>query len=160
MHEILNVLIAVAVVVLIVVRRFRPRRIEGRRPFTLPIALGVIGAAQGSPIEAHHAVVGTGLLAGEIVAALLLGVGLGATMRVWRKPDGSTWSKGTWATFGVFLLSIAVRGGMMAAGYAAGVKPGSGTVILSVAAWLLAQNAVIVWRARTVTAPEPVSVHP
>ncbi len=159
MHEVLNALIAVAVVGLVIVRRFTPRRIEGRRPFTLPIALAVIGVAQGSPIDPRHAVLSTGLLAGEVVAALLLGLGLGATMRVWRKPDGSTWSRGTWATFGVILLSVAVRGGIMAVGHARGIAFGSGAIMLSVAAWVLTQNAVLLWRARSLPDPAPVSVH-
>jgi len=148
MHEALNALIIVAVVVLVVVGRFRRRRINERRLLVVPIVLGVIGLAQGSTVDAHHAALSAGLLAAEIVAALLLGLGLGATMRVWREPDGSPWSQGTWTTFGVFVASIAVRGGLYAAGYAAGVRPGSGTLMITVAAWLLAQNAVIAWRCR------------
>jgi hypothetical protein len=79
-------------------------------------------------------------------------------MRVWREADGSLWSRGTWATFGVFVASIAVRGGLYGLGYAAGVRPGSGTVLISVAAWLLAQNAVIGRRSRGL--PGRVSVQP
>lgn len=160
MHEVINALIIAAVVVLVIVRRFTARRLDGRRPYVIPIVLVAIAVAQGHPIDPHHAVVSTGLLAGEIVAALLLGLGLGATMRVWREPDGSTWSRGTWATFGVFLLSIAVRGGLMAVGYAVGIKAGSGEAMLTVAAWVLTQNAVLLWRARTLPAPARVSVHP
>jgi hypothetical protein len=148
MHEALNALIIVAVVVLVIAGRFRRRRIDERRLLVIPIVLGVIGLAQGSTVDAHHAALSAGLLAAEIVAALLLGLGLGATMRVWREPDGSPWSKGTWTTFGVFVASIAIRGGLYAAGYAAGVRPGSGTLMITVAAWLLAQNAVIAWRCR------------
>jgi hypothetical protein len=39
-----------------------------------------------------------------------------------------------------------------------GVKTGSGAILLSVAAWMLTQNAVLVWRARTL--PARVSVQP
>jgi hypothetical protein len=148
MHGLLNALIIVAVIVLVVVRRFSRRRIEERRLLVLPIVIAVIGLAQGGVIDRHHSVLSMGLLAAEVLAALLLGLGLGATMRVWREADGSPWSKGTWATFGVFVTSVAVRGGLFAVGYAAGVRLGSGTMLVSVAAWLLAQNAVLAWRCR------------
>lgn len=148
MHGLLNALIILAVIVLVIVRRFSRRRIERGRLLVLPIVIAGIGIAQGSVIDRHHAELGAGLLAAEVVAALLLGLGLGATMRVWREVDGSPWAKGTWATFGVFVTSVAVRGGLYAIGYAAGVRPGSGTMVISVAAWLLAQNAVLAWRCR------------
>jgi uncharacterized membrane protein YsdA (DUF1294 family) len=158
MHEAHNALIIAAVIVLVVVRRFRPRRVNEGKLLVIPIIIGGIGVAQGSMVDAHHVALSAGLLVAEIVAALLLGLGLGATTRVWREPDGSHWSRGTWATFGVFLASVAVRGGLYAAGYAAGVRPGSGTLLISVAAWLLAQNAIIAWRCREL--PARVSVQP
>jgi hypothetical protein len=158
MHEALNGLIVVAVVAIVIVRRFARRRVDERRLLVIPLVVGVIGIAQGRPIDTHHAGLSTGLLAAEIVAALLLGLGLGATMRVWREADGSLWSRGTWATFGVFVASIVIRGGLYVLGHAAGARPGSGTVLISVAAWLLAQNAVIAWRSREL--PGRVSVQP
>jgi hypothetical protein len=158
MHEIVNGLIIVAVVALVLVRRFTRRRVDERRFVVIPIVVGIIGIAQGSAIDGHHVALSTGLLAAEIATALALGLGLGATMHVWREPDGSLWSRGTWATFGVFLASVAVRGGLLAAGSAAGVKPAEGTVLISLAAWLLAQNVVIAWRARSL--PGRVSVYP
>jgi hypothetical protein len=158
MHEALNALIIAAVVVLVIFRRFRPRRLDERRILVIPIVIGIIGVAQGSTVDAHHVALSAGLLAAEVAAGLLLGAGLGATMRVWREPDGSRWSRGTWATFGVFLASVAVRGGLYGLGYAEGVRPGSGTLLISVAAWLLAQNAVIAWRCREL--PGRVSVQP
>jgi hypothetical protein len=158
MHEALNALIVLAVVVLVVVRRFTRRRLDERRLLILPLVIGGIGIAQGGVIDTRHTALSAGLLAVEIVAALLLGLGLGATMHVWREADGSLWSRGTGVTFGVFLASIAVRIGLLGVGYAAGVKAGSGTVLISVAAWLLAQNAVTSWRSRRL--PGRVSVQP
>jgi hypothetical protein len=158
MHEALNALIIAAVVALVIVRRFGRRRIDERRFLVIPVVIAIVGLAQGSAVDAHHVALSAGLLAAEVVAAVLLGLGLGATMRVWHEPDGSRWSQGTWATFGVFLASVAVRGGLFGLGYAAGVRPGSGTVLISVAAWLLAQNAVIAWRSRAL--PGRVSVQP
>jgi hypothetical protein len=157
MHEVLNGLIVLAVVGLVVARRFTRRRVDERRLLVIPLVLGGIGIAQGGAADPRHFALSVGLLAAEIVAALLLGLGLGATMHLWREVDGSLWSQGTWATFGVFLASIAVRGGLFGLGYAAGVRPGSGTVLISVAAWLLAQNALLSWRSRDL--PRRVSVH-
>lgn len=158
MHELFNGLLVAAVIVFVIARRFTTRRVDESRLFVIPVIIAVIGLTRGDPIDTDHVALSSGLLAGETVAALLLGLGLGVTMRVWRERDGSVWSRGTWATFGVFLVSVAVRGGVMAAGYAMGVKPGSGAIMLSVAAWMLAQNAVIAWRARML--PARVSVHP
>lgn len=158
MHEALNGLVVAAVVVLVIVRRFRPRRVNERNPLVIPLVVGGIGIAQGNAIDAHHTTLSVGLLAAEIAAALLLGLGLGATVRVWREPDGSPWSRGTGATLGVFLASVAIRGSVFAVGYAEGARPGGGTILISVAVWLLAQNAVIAWRSREL--PARVSVQP
>lgn len=148
MHEALNGLIVAAAVALVIVRRFRRRRVDEGRSLFLSLVLGAVGIAEGNAIDAHHVTLSTALLGAEVAAALLLGLGLGATMRVWREPDGSCWSRGTWATFGVLLASVAVRSGLFAIGYAEGTRPGSGTIMISVAAWLLAQNAAIAWRCR------------
>jgi hypothetical protein len=156
MHDLLNGLLIAAVVVFVIYRRFAARRVAADRPYVLPVILAVVGIGQGHVIDPQHQVLATVLLTGEIVAALGLGCGLGATMRVWRERDGSVWSRGTWATFGVFLAAIAVRGGAVAFGYAAGVKAGTGDILVSVAAWMLTQNLVLAWRARTL--PVPVSV--
>jgi hypothetical protein len=158
MHELLNGLLIAVVVVFVIVRRFTARRVDESRLLILPLVIAGIGLTNGHPIDTHHLALSSGLLAGEILAALLLGLGLGTTMRIWREPDGSLWSRGTWATFGVFLASVAVRGGMAAVGYAVGIKAGSGAIMLSVAAWMLTQNAVLIWRART--RPAQVSVYP
>ncbi|HZE32900.1 MAG TPA: hypothetical protein VE198_15870 [Actinoallomurus sp.] len=158
MHEALNGLIIAAVIVFVIARRFTRRRVDERRLLVIPLVIGGIGIVQGGAIDPQHTGLSAGLLVAEIVAALLLGLGLGATMRVWREPAGDLWSQGTWTTFGVFLASVAVRGGLFGAGYAAGIRPGSATILISVAAWLLAQNAVIAWRSRELQAR--VSVQP
>jgi hypothetical protein len=158
MHEALNGLIVLAVLALVIARRFTRRRLDERRLLVIPLVLGGIGIAQGGAVDPRHSALSAGLLAAEILAALLLGLGLGATMHLWREADGSLWSQGTWATFGIFLASVAVRGGLFGLGYAAGVRPGSGTILISVAAWLLAQNALLSWRSRDL--PRRVSVHP
>lgn len=158
MHGAINGLIILAVVVFVIVRRFRPRRVDEQRLLVVSLILALIGATQGNVIDSRHAALSTGLLVVEIAAALLLGLGLGATMRVWREHDGSRWSKGTWATLGVFLASVAVRGGLYALGNAEGVRPESGTILLTVAAWVLAQNAVIAWRSRELPARVSVPV--
>jgi hypothetical protein len=157
MHEILSGLLVAAVVVIVVVRRFTARRVDGRRPWVLPVVIGIIGLAEGKTIDARHTALSAGLLVAEVIIALLLGLGLGATMRVWRESDGSHWSRGTWVTFGIFLASVAVRGGLVAVGDAAGVRPAAGAIMISVAAWLLAQNVVIASRVRAL--PDRVSVY-
>lgn len=158
MHEAINALIIAAMVVLVIVRRFTPRRVGDQKLLVFPVVLAVLALGQGGLVDPRHETVSVGLLVAEMVLALLLGLGLGATMQIWRKPDGSLWSKGTWATLGVFLLSVATRGGLVGLGAAYGVKPGGGTIMVSVAAWVLTQNAMLAWRARAL--PDTVTVYP
>jgi hypothetical protein len=158
MHEVVNALIIAAVVVLVLLRRFTPRRLDGRRSYTLPAVVAVVALTQGTGLDSRHVALSAGLLAAEMVLAVLLGLGLGATMRVWRAPDGAAWSRGTWAALGVFVAAVAVRAGLFAAGAAAGVRPGGTAILLSVAAWLAAQHAMLAWRVRAL--PAGVTVGP
>lgn len=157
MSELSSGLLAAGVVVFVIIRRFGTRRIDERRMLVVPAVLGFVGLSQGGAIDRGHAALSGGLLAGELAVALVCGLLLGTTTRLWRTPEGLM-SRGTMATFGVFLLSVAARGGLFAVGYAAGVHAGNGAIMLPLAAWLLAQNLVIVRRSRAL--PARVSVYP
>ncbi len=157
MSELLSGLLAVAVVLFVIIRRFGTRRIDERRLLILPAVLAFVGLSQGGAIDTSHTALSAGLLAAEVAVALACGRLLGTTTRVWQTSEGPR-SRGTKATFGVFLLSVAARGGLLAVGYAEGVHAGNGAIMLPLAAWLLAQNVVIVRRSRAL--PARVSVYP
>jgi Protein of unknown function (DUF1453) len=152
MNEILTGLVIAAVVILVLVRRFGARQVAETKLLILPLVVGFIGIRQGRLLDQHHLALSTGLFAVEVAVAVAMGLGLGLTMRMWRETDGSLWTKGTKTTVAVFVTSLVLRGGLAAAGLAMGVHTETGALLVSVAVWLLAQNAAISWRVRT--APE------
>lgn len=158
-HILLSLAIA-ALVVFILVRRFGTRKVGSEaRMFVLPLAMAVIAVVQGDLVDGHQVLLSESLLAAGILLALGLGAGLGYTMRLWRDETGTRWSRGTGLTVVLLLATILVRAGLVAAGLALGLAVSVGAMIMFVAAWLLAHNAVIAWRVRTLPAPA-VSVSP
>jgi membrane protein CcdC involved in cytochrome C biogenesis len=147
MSTVITALIAVAVVVLVIIRRFSSQPVNERRYLILPIILIVIGVRDGKLISGQHATTSAVLLVAEIVVAVAMGLAIGFTTRVWRDDGGRLWSKGTKATAGVFAGSLLLRGAMYGIGAALGVHTGTGTILVYVAIWLLAQYVAIVWRA-------------
>lgn len=158
MNAILTGLIIAAVVVLVLVRRFGARQVAETKLMVLPLIVGFIGIREGKLLDDHHLALSTGLFAVEVVVAIAMGCGLGATMRMWRESDGSLWTKGTKVTAGVFAVSLIARGGLALVGSAMGVHTETAAVLVSVAVWLLAQNAVIGWRVRTAPALQRATV--
>lgn len=147
-----NVLIVLLVLGLVLVRQLRPQRINEARLFTLPVILVIVGVMQGGLIDHAHEVLSAALLAVEAVAGLLLGAMRAATMRLWREPDGSLWRRGGALTIAAWIVSIAVRVGLLGIAYWLGVKTGSGNLIAFLGVSLLAQYAIIDLRSRSLPA--------
>lgn len=160
MEQILIGLVTAALVVFILVRRFGTRKVGSEaRMFAIPLVMAVVAVIQGDMIDGHHPLLSESLLAVGILAALVLGAGLGYTMRLWHDGTGTLWSRGTKLTVAMLIASILVRAGLIATGYALGLATSMGAILVFVAAWLLAHNAVIAWRVRNLPAPA-VSVGP
>lgn len=154
MTQILIGLVFAALVVFILVRRFGARKIGSElRLFVIPIVLVAVAALQSDFIDAKAPLLSESLLALGTLLAGALGAGVGYTMRIWRDAAGTPWSKGTKLSVLMLIATILVRVGIIAADYALGLAPSTGASVLFVAAWLLAQNAVIAWRVRTLPAP-------
>lgn len=153
-----NALIAIAVLSLILYKQVQAERIDERRMFTLPTVLLIVGLGEGGLVDRAHPAVGGALLAAGIVLALAGGGLRAATVRVWRDGTGSLWRRGGAWTVAVWLLSLAARAGVIALGYAAGVRPGAGDILVFLGLSLLVQNLVVLWRARRVDGIAPVSV--
>ncbi|MDL4775126.1 MULTISPECIES: hypothetical protein [Thermomonosporaceae] len=160
MNTLDSVLLAIAVLALVLYRQLRTRRLDEGRLYVLPVFLGVVGLFQGSLVDKVHPALSIGLLAVEAVAALALGGLRAVTVRIWRDERGVLWKRGNGWTAGAWLLSIAVRAGMIGAGYAAGIVPGAGGVLLFLGLTLLAQNLLVGWRARRLSPASASSVVP
>jgi hypothetical protein len=149
MNQLPNLIIALAVIAWVVSRQLSTQPVDERKMYVLPLILAAAGISQAGLIDPHHQALGTGLLAVESVVALGLGLLRAATVRIWRDESGMLWRRGTWLTAGAWLLSLTARIALMGAGYVLGVKSGSGGVLLFLGISLLAQNAIVAWRARS-----------
>jgi FtsH-binding integral membrane protein len=148
MDMLLNVLIALAVLALVLYRQLSARRVDDTRTsYRMPLLLGVVGIAQGGIVDMGHPALSVVLLAAEAVAAVAFGALRAATMRVWRDETNALWRKGTGWTLAAWLLSIASRVGLIALAHVLGVRQGTGGLLLFFGLTLLAQNAIVAWRA-------------
>ncbi|MFD8985380.1 hypothetical protein [Streptomyces sp. NPDC059564] len=152
--DIARVLLIALVVVLVVVRRFGGRPLkDGGRPWVLPAVLVFIGLGSGGGLLAPaHPLLGVVLLAAEIGVAFGLGLLMGRAMTLWREPDGTLWTKGNRVVLALFVLSLATRAALALLGYAAGIVPHTGPLLLTVASWILGQGLVLAARSHRVPA--------
>ncbi|MGE7390658.1 DUF1453 domain-containing protein [Streptomyces sp. NPDC004126] len=149
-----RLLVTALVIALVVVRRFTGRPVkEQERLWILPAALAFFAVAGGGLVEPRHPVAAVLLLAAETGVAFGLGLLMGRAMTVWREPDGTLWAKGNRVVLGLFVLSLATRAGLALLGRAGGIAPHTGALLLTLAAWILAQGLVLAARARRVPLP-------
>ncbi|MET9362393.1 DUF1453 domain-containing protein [Streptomyces sp. NPDC006632] len=151
----LNVLVAVAVVVLILVRQFKPQQVagSGRTWWLVPAVLAFFAVKDGGLIDHQHQAGSLTLLCAELVTGVLMGVGWAWTSRMWTESDGTVWSRGTKATAGIWVLGIALRVGLAALGALAGIHMGTGAILLALAASLIVRGGILMWRAQPALAP-------
>ncbi|MFG3282409.1 DUF1453 domain-containing protein [Streptomyces sp. NPDC048111] len=155
MSTLFNVLVAVAVVALIVVRQFKPQQVGGsdRKWWLVPAVLVFFAVKDGGLLDPHHQVASAVLLGTELLTGVLMGVGWAWTSKTWTEADGTVWSRGTRATAGVWVLGVALRVGLAALGAVAGIHMGTGAILLALAASLLVRGAILMWRAHPGFAP-------
>jgi hypothetical protein len=107
---VVDLLLGILVLVFIVVRQVRARPVRSFNP-RLPLILGVIGVVElASFLKTDHdkaAVVAT--LAGSLVLAAVFGAVRAATVRIWSDDAGVAWSRGTWITAALWVVSLAVH---------------------------------------------------
>lgn len=146
----LNVLVAVAVVALILVRQVKPQQLggSGRKWWLVPALLAFFAMKDGGLIDHQHQVGSATLLGAELVTGVLMGIGWALTSRIWTESDGTVWSRGTKATAGIWVLGIALRLGLAGLGALAGIHMGTGAILLALAASLLVRGGILMWRAQ------------
>jgi hypothetical protein len=153
-----TVLIAVAVIVLLMVRRFMGEPLGARRLIVPPLILVVIGAYALSEVDfgatAHHAVVDGAVLAAGALVAVLGGILRGLTVKVYVQ-NGHVWYRYTLATIAVWAGLIVLRVGQSLAGHALGADQAVLTAGLLVILGLsfLGEAAIVGRRAIATGAP-------
>ncbi|MGX1674391.1 DUF1453 domain-containing protein [Streptomyces sp. NPDC055400] len=150
MSGLTNVLVIVAVVVLVVVRQFKAQQITmDKRWWVVPAVLVFMALREPGLLDSHHQALSASLMGLELLVGIALGTGWAWTTRIWTAQDGTVWSKSTKAGGAVWVVGIAVRAGLYAAGAALGIKQGSAALMLALAATLLVRSGVLIWRAQS-----------
>jgi len=150
MPGLVNALVIVAVVVLVVVRQFRPTRIDTeKRWWLVPVVLAVVALREPHIVDAHHQTASVVLHAAELLTGLATGAGWAWTTRIWVEPDGAVWSRSTKASGGVWAFGIGLRVGFFALGAALGLHQDSSALLLALAATLLVRSGILALRAQS-----------
>jgi hypothetical protein len=158
MDQIQTALLVVALVAFVLYKQLQTRQVSAERAYTLPGIMMIIGVVQGGLYDRTHPAASVALLAAGVVSALGLGAVRATTMKIWQDERGARWRRGTPLTLAAWVLSVAVRVGLIGIGYWAGMKAETGGLLLFLGLTLLAQNAVVAWRAQRLTGARAVSV--
>ncbi|MFD7107980.1 MULTISPECIES: DUF1453 family protein [Streptomyces] len=151
MSGLMNILVIVAVVAIIFARQFKERRIttDNKRWWLLPVVLAVVALREPGLLDPSHHTAAAVLLAAQLVIGLAGGAAWAWTTRMWTDGEGAVWTKGGWATAGVWIVSMALRIGLFAVGAPLGIHQGGPATMLSIAAMLLTRTGVTAWRAQS-----------
>ncbi|RVU28353.1 DUF1453 family protein [Streptomyces antnestii] len=145
-----NVLVIIAVVVLVVARQFTAQQITAdKRWWVVPAVLVFMAVRKPDLLDPYHQALSAALIGLELLVGLAIGAGWAWTTRLWTAQDGAVWSRSTKASGAVWIVGVAIRVGLYAAGAAFGVKQGSAALMLALAATLLVRSGVLVWRAQS-----------
>lgn len=150
MPELARALLIAAVVVIVLVRQFRPQKVteDARRWWVVPVVLGYLALREPGLIDHDHRVAAAALLAVEVLVGVATGAGWGWTSRVWTDASGAVWTQGAKTTAMVWAGAMVCRVVLAGVGALVGVAQASGPLMLSLAASLLLRGAVVTMRAR------------
>ncbi|MGW2422822.1 hypothetical protein ACWC0C_26815 [Streptomyces sp. NPDC001709] len=113
-----GLVIALVVVGLVVRQQLRTRPVRRNGSLIAPVILGVLGTALialgiASVVKDHSlTTLPVVLLVASLAVAAVFGAVRARTVRVWREPQGEVLRKGTVATTGLWLASVAVHTGL------------------------------------------------
>lgn len=108
-----NVVIAVLVLALIVVRQLRPRSVNEGQPYRLMVALGLVGLVELIGFSGRHAIrpIAWLLLGVSLLGGMGLGAVRGALVHIWRR-DGVLIRQGNWLTAVLWVGGLAIHLGI------------------------------------------------
>jgi hypothetical protein len=152
-----DLLLGILVFGYIIVRQIRARPVRSFNP-RVPLILGVIGVVElESFVKTDHdkaALVAT--LAGSLVLAAVMGGIRASSVRIWSE-GGVAWSRGTWITIALWVVSLASH---LAYDYLLAGKDerglGSASILLYLAVTFAVQRLIVHYRAQRLgLAPGP-----
>jgi hypothetical protein len=146
--NILEVLAAVAVVVMVIGRQLRGEPLRGKRLIVLPAVLAVIGFVNLTGNGKHPTATDIACLVVSAVISAAIGLGQGSVMRL-ESRNGSLWGqlpvRGLWFWAALVVSRLAMTG--IAYGLHAHVAASTSTILLMLGVNRLAQAAVVSTRA-------------
>ncbi|GAB2962162.1 hypothetical protein ACFMQL_28780 [Nonomuraea fastidiosa] len=151
MSDALSPLLVVAMVVVVVIRRFKGEPLRARDLFTPPVVLIGIGAYT-LVKDVHPAGADLAWVLAGTVAGVLLGAVRGLTPRLYVR-DGHIWQRYTGWTLLAWAVSAGINAGIGALATAAGTPDQVRPMALSIGVSLLGEAAALGLRARTLGAP-------
>jgi hypothetical protein len=157
MPGLVDALVIVTVAVLLIVRQFRPSRIDTERRWWLPPAvLAVVALREPHLVDAHHHTASVALLVAELLTGCAIGAGWAWTTRIRVEPGGAVWSNSTKGSGAVWVVGIGLRVGLFVLGVALGAHQDSSALLLALAATLLVRSGTLARRAKCLG---PAAVH-
>lgn len=155
MVAIILIVVIAVVIGYVLVSRLRGQRLNVRRLLVLPGVLTAIGLVQVFGLARHgYRAVDLILIAGGIVASVLLGMARGVTVSVYER-DGAMWLKYRATTMWLWLATLAVRVALTVIAHStgAGLASSGPALLLAVGTTLLGEAAVVASRASSSGAP-------
>lgn len=149
--QVIDVIIGIGVVTLVVMRQFKARRAKENSSARLVLILGLIGIVE--IVNARRGYSIGAVTWTWIIASLVAGAGLGAlrgaTVTLWRDPQGVAWRKGTPLTAALWVVSfvahLALEVGINHSTKATSL--GASSILLYLAVTLGVQREIVRWRA-------------
>ncbi|GAA2934197.1 hypothetical protein GCM10020221_32380 [Streptomyces thioluteus] len=139
-----NALLVLAVMALVLVLQFRPRRV--RAAVFVWVAL-LVGRGLVPPGPARVTAAGLAFLVLGLAVSAVFGVLRGRAMPLWRDADGTVWRKGDSTVLRLWLLTVGARCAVSAVEYALTDEPFNGNAfLLGLGVTLGVQHAVLLSR--------------
>ncbi|MBO3751275.1 hypothetical protein J5X84_34820 [Streptosporangiaceae bacterium NEAU-GS5] len=150
-----TIIVALAALAFSIYRQMRPTPVVADKALLLPAVLIVLGVVQGGLTEGGS----VALLTLELAAAVVSGVVRGATMRLWRDASGALWRQGTIWTAVAWILSIAIRIGLVLLSHPAGAHAVStASILIFLGLSLATQTAWVAYRSASISGRVKVQV--
>ena len=146
-------LVILAMIAYAVYRQSQTHEIVGAQRFKIAIIYGVVGLVVGG-FNLPRNVVSVLFLVASVLLSLVVGQLRGRLQPIWRKDDGTAWTRGTPLTVGLFLGMIVVKFGLGTVAYLVhdADDGGIGETILMIAI-MVALQAEVIWRRSQRIAP-------
>jgi hypothetical protein len=147
MNGTLQVVLVIAVIAYVLIRRLAGEPAEAKRMLILPAVLTVVGIANLDDLT--HSGTALLFLIGTLLISVVLGALRGASIRLSRR-EGIVFMRYTWVTVALWVANIAVKFGgnlLLGAIDKSGAAVLGNTVLLTVGAGMLLEGVVVLGRA-------------